>query len=206
MKRAIFSALFLAVILVSAQAGELYGFGFTYGLDFLSQSDEFLTIPVETDSTHTGLGFNADVFIGQKLGFYAGGSFGILTGISRTERLGSIETYSTQDMLQLSTKLFGDALLGIGAFLPVSRSFDVSLAGGFGLTYLGLQPDGQASADSLLSLGPGASVSFGVPVSATVEIYASCRAVYGLILLGDYPANYVGNLSVTPAVGVRMKR
>jgi hypothetical protein len=206
MKRAILSILFLAAIVVSVQAGELYGFGFTYGLDFTSQSVEILSIPTETNSTHSGLGFNADVFIGQKLGFYAGGSFGLLTGISRTERIGAIVVDSTQDMLQLSTKLFGDVLLGIGAFLPVAKSFDVSVSGGFGLTYIGIQPDGQASVDALLSLGPGASASIGFPVSKMVEIYASCRAIYGLILLGDYPANYAGNLSVTPGIGVRMKK
>jgi hypothetical protein len=206
MKRTILSFLFLAAILVSAQAGELYGFGFTYGLDFTSQSAEILAITTDTASTHSGLGFNADVFIGQKLGFYAGGSFGLLTNISRTERIGEIENYSTVYMLQLATKLFGDALLGIGAFIPVARIFDVSASVGFGLTYLGIQPTGQESVDVLLSLGPGASVSVGVPVSKMVEIYASCRAVYGMILLGDYPADYVGNLSLTPAIGVRLKK
>ncbi|GEM_PF-2908518 len=208
MKKILLVCIVLLAMAGSATAAELYGFGFAFGLDNVYRSWDLLTIDYESTIAHSGLGFNADVYIGQKLGFYGGGAIGLLTGIkTRTvaDEISYLNETST-DMSTLDTRLFGEALLGLGAFFPIAGSFDLSLAGGFGLTFISTSLENSDQTDNLLSLGPGLSVSFGLPVSTNVEAYAACRVIYGMILLGDYPDNYESNLSFTPAIGVKLKR
>jgi hypothetical protein len=91
-------------------------------------------------------------------------------------------------------------------FLPVMNQFDLTLAGGFGLTWVGLRADvADAELSSFLALAPACRVQFGIPLQTNMEIYAACRAIYGLILLSDQPSGFTGNLSITPALGVKLK-
>ncbi len=186
-------------------ANELYGFGFTFGGDVIHTASEFLGYTTTVDTSHLGLGFTGDVYIGQRLGFYAGGAFGLLTGIKadiNSELLG--KTTVTTDMADLQMKLYANGLLGLGAFLPLN-GFDISGALGFGVNYLGLRAQGAEDPTSFISVGPGVSFGVGVPVSSGVELYANCRAIMGLVLLGTYPENFGYDISVTPSLGVRIK-
>lgn len=205
MKKILATLALALAVLAPATANSLYGFGFTFGWDLVHQAGQVLTVDTTNDTTYSGIGFNADIYIGQRLGFYAGGSIGLLTGISTsfdTELTAPVSVDA--DMDAYAAKTFGTLLAGLGAFLPMG-SFDISGAAGFGLDFVSTRLDGAGEASSMFAVGPGVSVSAGVPVSSHVEAYLSCRAILGLILMGDYPDNFRYDLSIAPAIGVRIK-
>lgn len=210
MRKLALSVLIILGVLTPLAANSLFGFGLCFGGDLTGTHTRNLIATVDTTSTLTGIGFNGDVYIGQKLGFYAGGAFGLITGIhssAETEILNTSLTTRNESnaaMADYDTKLFGNALLGLGAFFPM-KSFDLSVAGGFGMDFSSTKLRSSDATDSFMSIGPGVSLSLGVPVSTNVEAYASCRLIYGLVLLGSYPDGYTGDFSFTPALGVRIK-
>jgi len=210
MRKLLVSVLIVLASLAQLAANSLFGFGLCFGGDIISAHSANALMTTDTTAATTGIGFNGDVYIGQKLGFYAGGAFGLITGINaktRTSIISSTLTTSSETnaaMGDYDAKVFGNALLGLGAFFPL-KSFDLSVAGGFGLDFATTKLRGVDQTDSFMSVGPGVSLSLGVPVSTNVEAYASCRLVYGLILLGDYPGGFTGDFSFTPAIGVRIK-
>jgi hypothetical protein len=201
--------LLLASIIVLAglsplAANTLVGFGFTFSGDIVDTRVSNLLFTTETVSTYTGIGMNADLYVGQKLGFYAGGAFGLLTGASSQTTIGSYSQKGDADMEALATKLYGNALLGLGIFLPLG-GFDISGALGFGLDFLTTRASGSDAAFSMATLGPGLALGLGVPVSTQVEAYLSCRLVYGMVRLGDQPEGYRNDFSFAPAIGIRIK-
>jgi hypothetical protein len=204
MRKVLFALIIVLAALTPLAANTLVGFGFTFSGDIVSTHTSSLLFTVDTVGTNTGIGFNADVYVGQKLGFFAGGAFGLLTGISSKTTIGTLVATADADMDDVATKLFGNALLGLGAFLPMG-SFDISGAVGFGLDFLSTRYSASDTTNTMASLGPGLSLSLGIPVSTNVEAYVSCRLIYGLIRMGDYPQGYKGDFSFTPALGVRIK-
>jgi hypothetical protein len=204
MRKLLFALIIVLAALAPLAANTLVGFGFTFSGDIVSTHTSVPLLSVDWVGSYTGIGFNADVYVGQKLGFFAGGAFGLLTGIDSDTTMGTLEIKGKVDMDNVSTKLFGNALLGLGAFLPMG-SFDLSGAVGFGFDFLSTRYTGSDTTNTMASLGPGLSMSLGIPVSTNVEAYASCRLIYGLIRMGDYPQGYKGDFSFTPALGVRIK-
>lgn len=205
MKKGILLFCLSALVAFTASANELYGFGLLYGSAQATQSSTILTIETTEIGDYGAWGFSAEAYIGQRLGFYAGGDIGLISSYKSTLRIGQSETSATADLNDYSQRFFANGLLGIGYFQPLG-GFDIMVAAGFGLNYCLLQGEGSDTALTLASLGPGMSISCGIPVSTKVEAYLGLRLIYGLALLSDYSDNYVSDYSLCPSLGVRIKR
>lgn len=182
-------------------ANGLYGFGFTYGFNTVGVGSDLY----ESTTTLSGLGFNVDTYFGQKLGIYAGGAFGWLLGGNYDITPDIFSSSGPIDMGNYDMKLFGEALVGLGAFLPVANRFDLSLGVGPGITWTALRADiDGAEIQHKFSLGLGGSVALGMPVGTNTEAYIACRSIFGFIDLSDV-SDYQYTLTITPALGVKIK-
>ncbi len=193
MKKLFLSLIVACTIVGAASAQEYFGVGIGYSTVTLNEEN----LGTEHATKINSLSIAFEGFMGETLGFYSAGSFGLPTKVTSGT--------TTVSMDYFETKMHVDGVFGLG-YRFISGEFDFIVAGGVGVSSTLLTYVNSILDPFLVStLGPGGALSAAYNMSEKYAFYASIHGYYGVAQLSDKSDYFKNSVVITPAAGLRIR-